>query len=75
MQLDPNKFRPETVNHMRTQFTHEDCPQQGKACFQMAMGAPYGFCEFFKSEEDKPTAECIYGDTEHRDTGIDPGQP
>jgi len=60
MNLDPNKFKGETVNHMVTRFSHEDCPQKEKACFHMGMGAPFEECEFFKSEENKPFAECTF---------------
>jgi hypothetical protein len=62
MNLDPTKFKSETVNHMVTRFTHEDCPSKGSTCFLMAMGAPYEYCEFFKSDDNKPTAECSFGE-------------
>lgn len=58
MNLDPNKFKGVEINRMVTGFSYPGCPLN-RNCFHVALGGPFEPCEFFKSEENQPTAECL----------------
>jgi len=49
VKLDENKFKIFDVNPMMQKACYKDCPQKGKACFHIAMGAPFELCEYLDS--------------------------